>query len=259
MQFTTLQKQEIFENGYTVVPGVVPQVMVQAARRAINNELGEGMEPSQMSIFRSQSYCPQVKNTPVITDLLNKTPAFALAESLLGEGNFRPAGGGQIALRFPMMRDPAPKAGPHLDGMSSPSNGVAPGTIGNFSMLIGVLLSDLPEPNAGNFTVWPGTHRATAKYFEEHGADAFLEGMPKIDLPQPVQITGQAGDVVFCHYQLGHGITPNSSSNIRYAIFFRLKHKDHDSHHREVLSDIWRDWPGMADIRDTRQETRDTR
>jgi len=255
MQLTTIQKQEIWENGYTVARGVVPPVMVEAAKRAINNSLGEGMEPSQMPTLRAQSYCPEVKNTPVIVDLFNRTPAFSLAESVLGEGNFGPAlGGGQIALRFPMLRDPAPKAGPHLDGMSSPTNGVSPGTIGNFSMLVGVLLSDLPEPNSGNFTVWPGTHRSTAKYFEEHGADAFLEGMPKIEMPEPVQIMGKAGDVVLCHYQVAHGITANSSPNIRYAIFFRLKHKDHDSHHREVLSDIWRDWPGMAEVRKGEEE-----
>jgi hypothetical protein len=248
MQFNFQQKQEIFHNGYTVVRGAIPQVMVEAARRAINYSVGQGMNVDEMTKFRAQSYCPEIKNTPVISDLFNKTPAFALAESLIGEGNFRPAGGGQIALRFPIMKDPPPRVGPHLDGFPTPTNGVPEGTIGNFTALIGVLMSDLPEPNAGNFTVWPGTHRSTEKYFQERGADAFLEGFPKVELPQPVQITGKAGDLVFCHYQVGHGIAPNVSPNIRYAIFFRLKHHAHDSHSKETLSNIWMDWPGMQEV-----------
>ena len=43
MELTYAQKQEIFKNGFVKVPGVVPQVMVEAALRSINNSVGEGM------------------------------------------------------------------------------------------------------------------------------------------------------------------------------------------------------------------------
>jgi hypothetical protein len=66
--------------------------------------------------------------------------------------------GGQIALRFPSLQDPPKEPRPHIDGMYSPTNGVKKGTINSFTGLVGVLLSDLPDENRGNFTVWTGTH-----------------------------------------------------------------------------------------------------
>ena len=34
------QKLEFYENGYISIPGVVPQLMVDAARQAINHSIG---------------------------------------------------------------------------------------------------------------------------------------------------------------------------------------------------------------------------
>jgi ectoine hydroxylase-related dioxygenase (phytanoyl-CoA dioxygenase family) len=132
--------------------------------------------------------------------------------------------------------------------MYTPTNGVKKGTIGNFTALIGVLLSDLPGPDAGNLAVWPGTHRSFETYFREHGPQALLEGMPQVEMPEPVQITGHAGDAVLCHYQLAHGIAGNASPHIRYAIYFRLSHVDHESVHWECMTDIWREWEGMQEV-----------
>ena len=75
------------------VPGVVPPLMVAEALRAINHSVGQGMNVADMTRFRSQSYCPEIQNTPPITDLLKKTPAWDLAESVIGAGPDQAAGG----------------------------------------------------------------------------------------------------------------------------------------------------------------------
>ncbi len=246
--FNRAQKGEIYEVGYTVLRGQVAPELVHRARKAINHSLGEGLDPADLPTMRAQTYCPELRNSPVITDLFNATSAVELAESVLGEGTFERPTGGQIALRFPRADDDLPPFRPHLDGFPTPTNGVASGTIGSFTALVGVLLSDLPEPNSGNFTVLPGTHRSTEAYFQEHGPKAFLDGFPKIEQPEPIHLTGNAGDMIFCHYQLAHGIAPNISSNIRYAIFFRLTHRDHYQDKEARLADIWRDWPGIRSL-----------
>jgi hypothetical protein len=248
MQLSSEQKREIVEKGYVKVPGVVPRVMVEAALRAINHSVGQGMNVEQMGTFRAQSFCPEVKNTPVMSDLLERTPAWALAESAIGAGKIRPVRGAQIALRFPTLQDPPGPIGCHLDGMHSPTNGVPKGTIQNFTMLLAVLLSDLPGPFAGNFTAWPGSHHLFERYFREHGPQSLLAGMPKVDLPIPEQITGHAGDVVFCHYQVAHGVSPNVSPHVRYAVFLRLSHVDHEAQKWECMTDLWREWEGLAGI-----------
>ena len=190
MELTYAQKQEIFKNGFVKVPGVVPQVMVEAALRAINSGVGEGMNADEMVTFRSRSYCPELQGEPVITDLLNRTPAWELAESAIGAGRITRAKGGQIALRFPSMQDPPPKPGGHLDGMHSPHNGVPKGVIRNFTMLVGVYLSYVPQPYSGNFTVWPGTHHVYEKYFQEHGPESLLEGCRQSNCRNRIKLPG---------------------------------------------------------------------
>ncbi|MBV9850519.1 MAG: phytanoyl-CoA dioxygenase family protein [Armatimonadetes bacterium] len=252
MELTYRQKQHIYEYGYVHIPGVVPHIRVDAALRAINHSVGQGMDPAQMNKYRAQTFCPEITRTPPITDLLLKTPAWELAESVIGEGQIQPVTGGQVALRFPGLQDPPGPARPHIDGLHSPNNGVPAGTLASFTMLVGILLSDLPGPDAGNFTVWPGTHRLYERYFREHGTEELLRGMgggmPNIPLPDPVQITGRPGDIVLCHYQLAHGVTPNVSPHPRYAAFFRLSHVEHAAHKIAALTDIWLAWPGMRPV-----------
>lgn len=248
MELTTEQKRTFFEQGYLKLPGIVPRELVDAALRAINASLGtNGMRPEDLPRFRAQSYCPELTNSPAITNLLNESPLWSVAESAIGRGKIRPVTGGQIALRFPTMEQPGePHA--HLDGMYTPTNGVPEGTIANFTALVGVMLSDLPRGYAGNLAVWPGTHRLYEAYFRERGPQSLLEGMPPIALPEAEQVTGQAGDAVLCHYQLAHGITGNGSPHVRYAIYFRLLHVDHDTLHWECMTDIWREWAGMREV-----------
>ncbi|MCB0061925.1 MAG: phytanoyl-CoA dioxygenase family protein [Caldilineaceae bacterium] len=251
MQLSYAQKQEFYEKGYIKVPGVIPQVMVDAAVRAINASLGEGMDPAAVPIYRSRSFCPELQREQVITDLFNKTPALTLAESLIGQGKIKEIGGGQIALRFPTLQDPPSPPRPHLDGMHSPNNGVPAGTIRNFTMLLGVALSDVTTTYAGNLAVWPGTHHIYERYFQEHGPLALLNGMPPVEIPEPVQVMAKAGDIILAHYQLAHGVTPNTSPHPRYAIYFRLHHVEHEQNGHDTMVDIWREWDGVQALRQT--------
>ena len=248
MELTEEQKQTFFEQGFVKLPGAVPRELVDTALRAINSSVGSnGMHPDELTRFRAQSYCPELQGSPAITDLLTASPVWSMAESAIGPGKIKPVKGGQIALRFPSMTPPA-EPRPHLDGMYTPTNGVKEGTIANFTALVGIMLSDLPQPNAGNLALWPGTHQRFETYFRELGPQSLLEGMPPIELPPYQQVTGKAGDAVICHYQLAHGITGNGSPHIRYAIYFRLFHADHDQVHWECMTDIWREWEGMRDV-----------
>src|SRR5207302_1479359 len=60
MELSYLQKREIYENGYVHLPGVVPRVMVDAALRAINHSVGEGMNADEMVRMRAQTYCREL-------------------------------------------------------------------------------------------------------------------------------------------------------------------------------------------------------
>lgn len=244
------QKRELVQDGYTVIRGAVPGVMIEAARKAVNRHLGdEGIPPDQLDTFRAQSYCPGLRKQPAMTDLFNKTPLFPLVEAAFGEGNLLPTESAQIALRFPNTDDPAKPPRGHLDGIGTDTNGIPKGQfVRNFTALVTVLLADLPGIAAGNFTVWPGSHIVAQRFFQRATPDELRKGMPELDLTgNAVQITGNAGDAVISHHQIVHAAAPNASPNIRYAAIFRAKHKDVEANGTDVMTDIWREWPGLAD------------
>ena len=251
MELTVNQKRQIVEKGFVHIPGVVPRIMVDAALKAINHSIGEGMDKADMRTIRSQSYAPELRNDPAIVGLLNATPAWSLAESAVGHGQLQPVRGGQIAVRFPVFQDPPAAPGPHLDGMHTPDNGVPFGKIMNFTLLAAVFLSDVLTPYSGNFTVWPGTHHTYERYFREHGPMALLNGMPDVPLPEPHQILARAGDIALCHYQIGHTACVNVSPHPRYAIFFRLSHVNHENIREEAMTDIWLEWEGIKSVMET--------
>jgi Phytanoyl-CoA dioxygenase (PhyH) len=245
---TVEQKQTLYRDGFALLPGAVPRALVDDALRAINASLGDdGIDPARLPTFRAQSYCPELQDAAVITDLVNASAVWSLAESAIGSGRISPLGHGQIALRFPS-RNPPRVPHPHLDGMYTPDNGVPEGEINNFTALVGVVLSAVPHADMGNLVVWPGSHLQYEEYFRARGPQALLEGMPAVALREPRQLTAEPGDAILCHYQLGHGIAANTSPHIRYAIYFRLKHVDHDSIHWECMTDIWREWEGMQGV-----------
>jgi phytanoyl-CoA dioxygenase PhyH len=238
------QREALLRDGYATVPGVVPAARLAAALRAINHSLGQGLPPADLPVFRSRSFCPELQRAPVILDLLRATPAWLLAECLLGEGRVESVRSGQIALAFPQTEAPeAPY--PHLDGLHTPTNGVPAGEVRSFTLLVGVILSEVTGPGAGNLTVWPGSHRLYESYFRDKGPQSLLGGMPPIALPHPVEVTGSVGDVVLGHYQLAHAVGANTSPHVRYAVYFRLKSRGHDGRRWECLTDLWKEWPGL--------------
>jgi hypothetical protein len=248
MHLTPEQHCQLRDQGYIHLPNLIPPHLLYRALQAINASIGKGMNVADMERFVSQSFCPELRSDPIITDLFNASPAMPIAEAAIGHGRLQPVTIGQVALRFPS--DPSSTAPPlppyaHVDGMYTPTNGVIEGTIYNYTALAGILLSDLPDENAGNFTVWPGSHLKHAEYFRRHGPQSLTAGMPAIDIGPPRQITGHAGDLFLAHYLLGHAVAPNLSPHIRYACFFRLFALDHEQTRWESMCDPWLQWHAM--------------
>lgn len=249
MECSYRQKQALYENGFVHIPGVIPQIMVNDALKAINHSIGEGISSEDIQKTRAQSYCRELQSTPVMRDLFNQTPVKDLVGSVIDLEQIHPAWGAQIALRFPSQTTKPRAPGPHLDGMYSPNNGVKKGEISNFTALVGIFLSSIQEDYAGNFTLWPGSHHQFESYFQEHGAESLLNGLPPVDLPEPYQVRANPGDVVIAHYNLAHGAAINLSPHVRYALFFRVKHKDiNENNWQQPMEQMWMHWDGMKEF-----------
>jgi hypothetical protein len=106
-------------------------------------------------------------------------------------------------------------------------------------LLVGIMLTDQIERDAGNLWVWPATHYTHAEHFTQAGPDALIAagGYPPIELPAPEQVVGHAGDVLFAHYLLAHNIGGNTSNMTRRMIYLRLECEGHRERWRAFMQD----------------------
>jgi hypothetical protein len=240
MQLGWLGKRRLLRDGYVQVRRAIPRARIDAALRAINRSLGErGLPPERLREMRARTFCPELISAPEILDLYGAA-ARRVASAV---GQVRAPEQAQIALRFPQ-GEPSPPV-PHIDGISTPDNGVPPGTLHHFTALLGVFLSDVAGPSAGNLVVWPGSHILLEQHFRVHGPGAVAGGFPSLALSAPRPLVARAGDIVLAHYALAHGVAPNLGTHTRYAVFFRLFHQDHEKVGDRALTDLWMEWEGM--------------
>ena len=262
MKLTDSQKRFFYQEGYVKVSSAVPAVMVDAARQAINAQMGKG----------NGNPFPELNSTPVITDLFNETSVFSLLESALGEGNLQRVNSGGIKLNFPRSpgsstsiglsekigwgRESKEGSSGHLDGIKAVGDRLRglreDGTYSrNFTAFAVVYLDHVPVPHGGNFTVWPKSHHFFEDYFKEHGHQVLDDHMPHVDLPQgPEFPTVEAGSVVFAHHMMVHTGGPNFSPNIRYAVIFRPKHLQINEIGFDAFTNIWCEWDGIREVVD---------
>jgi hypothetical protein len=227
--------------GFAHFPGLTQRTLITAALEAIEFDLRSNYDPERQTEYDSQSYCPQLRGTPPIMNLLLQSPVQNMLEEVF-ELNKIGWDGGQIAIRRAHNHpEPVPPT-PHLDGFASGTNGLDEGKIYNHTLLVGVFLTPVWNEFAGNFTVWPGSHCVYENYFRERGPLAMKEPHPTPEIGEPVQLMCDVGDVVFAHYQLGHNAAVNTADSDRIAVYFRVWLRAMESNRWHYLTNIWEGW-----------------
>ncbi|MGA1196902.1 MAG: phytanoyl-CoA dioxygenase family protein [Candidatus Latescibacterota bacterium] len=251
---TNAQKRRFVEEGYLQISGVVPQIMIDAARRVVNHSIGtSGMGGENLENNRSAFFCYDILDSPTILAMYNDTPVMQIAEDLMGKGNVEPVQRAKTYPRYPLpLGEDAPEPRGHIDGVGNGLNGTAKGDYSrNFSAFAVVYLMDVPEPYSGNFTVWPKSHRTFATHFKREGHEVLGQGKPHPEMPEPpIMVTGKAGDLIIAHHAMFHTGGTNASPNVRLATIARLRHKDCGEIGKDAYLDIWREWPGVHDVLD---------
>jgi hypothetical protein len=247
-----LEQMKAFANlGYIVLPQVVPRPIIEVATRVIEDLRQREPPPPQ----GHHSYGLKVTPPHPFLSLLLDTPALPLIESLIGRGRLIIPPQAQVALNIPP-HDHRP-GGPHIDGLTPLEDDGRPGT---FTMLAGFFLTDQAVENVGNLWVWPGTHRACADYFREHGPEALAESIaydaigeiyrayPPVVLPPPRQVLGRTGDMLLAHYMLGHNIGGNTSTTTRQVVYFRLQRFGHRESWKAYVQDVFHDFEPVRKV-----------
>jgi Phytanoyl-CoA dioxygenase (PhyH) len=189
--------------------------------------------------YVANSFCPGLIEDGTIFALLHDSGLIDLLEELFGQrATARCNDTAQIALRLPDYQTKPGHWPAHIDGFPAGLNTVPQGTVSRQTALIGVYLSEA-RPNMGNLATWPGAHRRIAQfmrdidapgYLRQNGAEALLAAAITTELGDPEQLTVAPGDAVITHHLLAHSAAWNLSLQIRYAVYFRLLHRDDDAH-----------------------------
>jgi len=249
--------ESFLRDGYAVFPGLVAARAVAEARERIEADLAAHYDPGRKAEYDSRSFCPDLLGTPEILALLDNRGVRGRVGALVSLRKLVFDNSGQIAIRRARnAEEPSPPVA-HVDGFPAPHNGVPEGTVMPFTILVGVFLSEVKGPFAGNFTVWPGSHWLVERYFNERGRGALREAMPdlpRLGIGEPLQLMASPGDVVLSHYALAHAAAVNSSEDDRVACFFRLTHveledrsdPEYPEHAWAHLTKIWRGWKVSA-------------
>jgi hypothetical protein len=256
MALSRSQRQAFMRNGFLLLRDAVPMRLVNAARRRVNHELGVPGRMIDGGVEGAAKLAGNTSNSEEVRRLFHHSDVAKYVDALLGAGNVEPPSGAQIALRFPELGDPRDPLGSewHTDGMRQ-------GKLHPFTLLVGVALSDATEPLAGNLTVFPESHRTLQRLLTADGklrgysdecfkADSVWGEGTLPDMGTPVQLLMGKGDVVLAHPNLAHRGGLNFSPDIRYQIYFRIKHKQFDARLSDSTNDLWADLDGLHDLRD---------
>ncbi|GMF14985.1 unnamed protein product [Phytophthora lilii] len=246
------QRRSFMQNGYLQIRGAVALPLANAALRRINHDLGIPGSMIDGGVEGSIKLAGNTSNSDAILDLYYLSDVSKYVEALVGEGLVVPPQGAQIALRFPELGEPREPLGTewHTDGMRQ-------GRLHPFTLLASIALSNVQEPLCGNLTVFPGSHislqsRLTADG-KIHGhddecykADSVWGDGTLPDLGTPVQLLASRGDLVLAHPNLAHRGGLNFSPDIRYQVYFRIKHKQLDELQNQCTTDLWADLQGLS-------------
>jgi hypothetical protein len=236
-------------DGFVIVPAVVADERISAARRAINNWFVNGFNPSELANYRARTFAPELTQSDEIVGLCTQTPVLGLAEALIGQALLPPRTA-QIALRFPAAAHANAPRG-HMDGLPASHNGVPnDGRVHADTVLAGVFLSDVPAGAHGNFTVWPGTHHEMAAWFRANGThiadpEPVKQRCTELSARPGVPLAVRRGDVVFAHHLLLHAGGPNKGPDIRYVVFFRFRLRPPGEYDDRALTDPWHEYREM--------------
>lgn len=224
-------RHEFADRGYIVIPSVVPEHLLSAARTSIDQRLKS--DPLEAS--KRGAHFLWVDRDRSLRALMHETSAFDLAEALVAPRRLEWSHPAQVALNIPP--NPQRPGGGHLDGFSVTEPDGRPGT---FTLLAGVMLSDQSERDAGNLWVWPGTHRTHAAYFrEERSLEELVAtgGHFPIALPPHEQVLGRPGDLLLAHYMLSHNTGCNLSAHVRCTVYVRLRCAGHRENWQRFVRD----------------------
>lgn len=244
MKLSTEELMAFIADGAVVRRGFVGRRLVDRARVLID-QWYRGMDIENLATYTQRTFAPDLGRHPDLLALFSSSGIIGLVASLLDE--FRPVDTAQIQIRVPEKDFAAaqPEKPMHVDGVACPH--LDPEELRTFSLLVGVVLSDVTDSRGGVLRYVRGGHMRMAEWFRSEWSLGLTEQTPpQIEAEHGVPFLGRPGDVLFMHHLVPHSVGRNYTEEPRVMVYFRVSHIDHATRRLEALRDPWADYPAIA-------------
>lgn len=247
MSLTAEEKATFKRDGVLIRRGLAAPGLVKRAVSLIDASYRREMTPDDIPAYSRRTFAPELGDSAELLSLYTETGATGLVGDLLGDA--APVTTSQIQIRVPEGEFPGvqPEKAMHVDGLSCPH--LDPRELRTFSLLVGVVLSNISDPECGALHYLPGGHLAMARWFAGEWSLGMTEQVaPEIDRERGTPFLGMPGDVLLMHHLVPHTVAKNLMPFPRVMAYFRVSHPDHAGRRLEALRDPWLDYPPLRDV-----------
>lgn len=234
-------------DGMITKRGFVPRTLVERAAALVITWYRDEMDQTELTTYTQKTFAPELGSHPDLLALLTDSGVADLVSGLVGE--FAPVTTAQIQIRVPEadLIQVQPEKEMHVDGVACPH--LDPAELRTFSLLVGVVLSDVSDPAGGALRYVPGGHLRMSDWFRSEWSLGLTDQVPPhIDAEQGTPFLGTPGDVLLMHHLVPHAVGRNHTATPRIMAYFRISHIDHAARRLDALRDPWLDYPALTAV-----------
>lgn len=240
---TPQEKAAFVRDGVIARRELVPPALIGQARSLINDWYRTQMRPDHLNAYTQRTFAPELGDHPDLLALFEKSGAADLVTSLVPD--IEPVTTTQIQIRVPEAGTGSqPVKAMHVDGVACPH--LDPAELRTFTLLVGVVLSDVNDPAGGALHYVPGGHLRMAEWFRTEWSAGMTDQVPpQIDAEDGTPFLGRPGDVLLMHHLVPHSVGRNTSEEPRVMAYFRVSHVRHSGQRLAALRDPWLEYGSL--------------
>ena len=194
------------QNGYLLLKGILSPDKVRNLTIVVDQMHAEHLKQPEAEPHADFDQRNVMEENNIFVDMMDHPTTFQVVLELMGP--YIGLGMSEVIVR---PKDLKAKGRLHTDGGQAMRQiRVSEDSI-PLQIKLQYFLTDVPEPNMGNFTLVPGSHK---RLFPESG---FEEGP---NIPEAVQLCAESGDVAIFTHSLWHGYVPNHSEVPRKSLIY---------------------------------------
>lgn len=232
-------------SGLIIKRGFVPPELVDRAVTLVTGWYQSGMDQTRLVEYTQRTFAPDLSSHPDLLALFTHSGMDGIVRELVGD--FLPVTTTQIQIRIPetALCHTQPDKAMHVDGVACPH--LDPAELRTFSLLAGVVLSDISDPAGGALRYVSGGHLQMAKWFRTEWSLGITDQVPPhIDAEQGTPLLGKPGDALLMHHLVPHAVGSNHTDKPRIMAYFRVSHVEHANRPLTALRDPWLNFPALT-------------